>query len=72
MLIVGLWLKHMAITINDNKFNDNAKMGATIAVLILPIILCTYLYPIAYHNRMILRYIIIIISYKLIDYFYCI
>ena len=37
VLIVGLWLKHMVITINDNKFNDNTKMGATKAVLILPI-----------------------------------
>ena len=46
VLIVGLWLKHMAITINDNKFNDNAKIGATKAVLILPIIVCKYLYRI--------------------------
>ena len=48
VLIVGLWLKHMVITIKDNKLNNSAEMGATKAISILPIILWTYLYQIAY------------------------
>ena len=57
VLIVGLWLKHMVITMKDNKLNNNAETGATKAILILPIILCTYLYQISQNNKNILRYI---------------
>ena len=74
VLIVGLWLKHMVITIKDNKLNNNAEMGATNAILILPIILGTYLYQISLHNKKVLRDIYHILSYsfhKVIDYICC-